>query len=253
MSRGSDPAILSLMKIFIGTVCWFFLGIAYVFFIVSYSGWMQGSTEVKNVLEPATVRAVISKLFPTDAKHSTTTAIGEERSIADFEAQIEVGDARPQLVANFLERYKSPMQPYDEYGLFFVALADKYGFDFRLLPAISMQESGLCKSIPEGSFNCLGLGIHARGTWGFASYRENFEAAAKILKKNYIDIGLTTPEQIMTKYTPSSNGSWANSVNQWMAEMRYNDRALGKELKTDVSVLEFAQSSPNASDSSKND
>lgn len=173
---------------------------------------------------------------------------------AETEAQVEEmvsagQDARPLLVTKFLERHSSPLTPHDHFGKFFVELADTYEFDFRLLPSIAMQESNLCKKIPEGSHNCLGLGIHERGTWGFDSFEANFEAAAKILKRDYIDRGLTTPEQIMRKYTPSSNGSWASSVNQWMAEMRYNDRVLGRALKEDANVLEFATPSANASPS----
>jgi hypothetical protein len=156
---------------------------------------------------------------------------------------IEYDDSRATIVANFLERYKSPLQPYDEYGEKLVAIADKYNIDFRLLPAIAMQESNLCKVIPPETYNCLGFGIHSRGTLGFDNYEAGFERAARELKANYIDRGLTTPEEIMTKYTPSSNGSWAASVNQWMAEMRYDDRALGKELKTDANVLEFVATS----------
>lgn len=157
----------------------------------------------------------------------------------------EGSDARALLVARFLERHSSPLTPYDHYGQVFVDLADKNGFDFRLLPAIAMQESNLCKRIPENTYNCLGFGIHERGTLAFESYEANFERAARELKANYIDIGLTTPEKIMTKYTPSSNGSWADSVNQWMAEMRYDDRGLGRESESDESVLEFViQPSP---------
>jgi hypothetical protein len=153
---------------------------------------------------------------------------------------IQTADARAQIVANFLERHNSPLKPYDHFGRVFVDLADAYHFDFRLLPAIAMQESNLCKSIPPDSYNCLGFGIHERGTLTFSSYEEGFQRAARELKKYYIDYGLTTPEQIMRKYTPSSNGSWANSVNQWMAEMRYDDRALGRSMKTDTDVREFA-------------
>lgn len=159
--------------------------------------------------------------------------------VKGVETMVEGGDARALLVARFLDRYDSPLVPHDHYGQVFVHLADKNGFDFRLLPAIAMQESNLCKQIPPGSFNCLGFGIHERGTLGFPNYEANFERAARELKANYIDIGLTTPEEIMTKYTPSSNGSWADSVNQWMAEMRYDDRGLGRESKSDESVLEF--------------
>lgn len=153
---------------------------------------------------------------------------------------LETSDARAQIVANFLTRHDSPLKPAEYYGQVFVEIADRYGMDFRLLPAIAMQESNLCKSIPEGSYNCLGFGIHKRGTLGFENYEAGFERAGREIKQNYIDQGRTTPEQIMQKYTPSSNGSWAASVNQWMAEMRYDDRQLGRELKQPgANVMEF--------------
>jgi hypothetical protein len=160
---------------------------------------------------------------------------------AEAVAQGEVADARVILVQNFLERHQSPLAQEDNFGQVLVDLADQYNVDFRLLPSIAMQESNLCKVTPPGSYNCLGLGVHERGTWEFDSYEANFAAAAKILKKNYIDQGLTSPVEIMGKYTPKSNGSWAESVNQWMAEMRYDDREAGRELKTDANLLEFVE------------
>lgn len=158
---------------------------------------------------------------------------------------IESEDARAELVAKFLERHNSPMQPYDYYGRKLVEIADRYHIDFRLLPAIAMQESNLCRNTNPGApNNCLGFGIHKRGTLDFDSYEAGFERAGRELKAYYIDRGLTTVELIESKYTPSSNGSWASSVNQWMAEMRYDDRQLGRELKDNASVTEFAKPSP---------
>lgn len=229
------------MKLVFSAFCWFFIGIAYVMAMVAGINWVKDSAQPVNFAQLLRFQSA-EEGEVLSAQQSVVTEYTHETD--ETETLLEAGDARPQLVAKFLERYNSPMQPYDEYGQFLVDLADQHGFDFRLLPSISMQESGLCKAIPPGSYNCLGLGVHARGTWEFTSYKANFEAAAKILKKNYIDIGLTTPVEIMSKYTPSSNGSWANSVNQWMAEMRYNDRSLGRELKTDASVLEFVVPSP---------
>ena len=164
----------------------------------------------------------------------------------DFKTYLEAGDARPLIIANFLERYNSPLKPYDYYGVVIVEISDRYDIDFRLLPAIAMQESNLCKRIPPGSYNCLGFGIHERGTLGFESYEANFERAARELKAYYIDQGRVTPELIMKKYTPSSDGSWARSVNQWMSEMRYDDRVLGQEKRTDAYLLEFTSESTNA-------
>ena len=46
----------------------------------------------------------------------------------------------------------------------------------------------------------------------FSSYEEAIETVAAGIKRNYVDTGLITPEDVMKKYTPSSNGSWANAV-----------------------------------------
>ncbi len=99
-------------------------------------------------------------------------------------------------------------------------MADKYSLDFRLITAIAQQESNLCRIIPPGSHNCWGWGIHSESNLGFSSYEEGIETVSQGLKENYIDEGLTTPDQIMTKYTPSSNGSWAHGVNTFMSVMQ---------------------------------
>jgi len=132
---------------------------------------------------------------------------------------LESADARPLLLEKFLEKQKSPLKPYNYWGGYLTQLADQYGLDYRLLPSIAMQESNLCKVIPADSYNCLGLGFHSKGTWEFKSYEENFDAAARVMKQNYIDKGLITPEQIQTKYTPSSNGSWQFAVNHFMEKI----------------------------------
>ena len=113
-------------------------------------------------------------------------ATGGETNASKFsdeqmETLADTGDARAVLVANFLKRYNSPLTPYDYFGKKLVEIADQQKMDFRLLPAIAMQESNLCKVIPPGTYNCLGLGIHAQGTWGFNSYEENFAMAATSL------------------------------------------------------------------------
>jgi hypothetical protein len=137
-------------------------------------------------------------------------------AFSEDDAGVQTADARPILLANFLKKYKSVLTPYDYWGNYLTQLADQHQMDYRLLPSIAMQESNLCKVIPEGSFNCLGLGVHSKGTWEFKNYEENFDAAARILKKEYIDKGYRTPEEIQKKYTPSSNGSWQFAVNHFM-------------------------------------
>jgi hypothetical protein len=140
-------------------------------------------------------------------------------SISGIRSTFKTGDARPILIQRFLQKYNSPLRPYDYWGQVLVEISDRYSLDYRLLPAMAMQESNLCKKIPSGSFNCLGLGIHSQGTWGFDTFEANFETAAKILRNNYLNQGLITPAEIQSKYTPSSNGSWQSAVNQFMNQI----------------------------------
>lgn len=130
---------------------------------------------------------------------------------------VQAEDARSAIVRDYLARYGSPLKPF---ASLIVQTADKYQIDYRLLTAIAQQESNLCKIIPPGTYNCYGWGIHSKGTLGFGSYEEGIETVSRGLRENYIDIGLTTPDLIMTKYTPLSNGSWALGVASFMAEMQ---------------------------------
>lgn len=183
--------------------------------------------------------------FLTITRHQTSPVVLEQKGGMGIASGIQfdarTADSRVEIVALFLERYNSPLKPAREYARSLVEIADKYSLDYRLLPAIMMQESNLCKASDPAIHNCLGFGIHARGTLAFDSYEEGFDRAARELKERYIDIGLVTPEQIMTKYTPSSNGSWANSVNQWIAEMEYNSRQKGIENKQDMDLTVYAK------------
>jgi len=135
----------------------------------------------------------------------------------ELEEQVTQTDARVELVRQFFAKYKSPLEPYAEDV---VRVADKYGMDFRLIPAIGMQESNLCKRSPENSHNCWGFGIYGKKVTRFESYPDAIEAVTKTLSNKYINQGLVTPEEIMTKYTPSSNGSWAAGVNHFMDQLQ---------------------------------
>ena len=125
-------------------------------------------------------------------------------------------DSRPVLLKQYLAYYRSPLEPYADY---IFAISQKYDLDYRLLVAIAQQESNLGKKIPPGSYNAWGWGIHSRGTLGFSGWEEAIETVARGLREDYLNQGLTTPEEIMSKYTPLSNGSWAAGVNQFMAEI----------------------------------
>src|SRR5258706_444671 len=75
----------------------------------------------------------------------------------NFSTEIIASDGRTEAVRQFFARFDSPLEPYAND---IVKAADQYGLDFRLLPAIAMQESNLCRKMPEGSNNCWGFGIY---------------------------------------------------------------------------------------------
>ena len=113
-------------------------------------------------------------------------------------------------------RYKSDLLPYAQN---IVDAADKYDLDYRLIPAIAMQESNLCKKAPKDSHNCWGFAIYGKKVLKFDNYTDAINTVTKTLAIQYKGQGLETPEQIMTKYTPGSNGSWAKSVNYFMDQL----------------------------------
>lgn len=132
-------------------------------------------------------------------------------------ASIGKSDSRPVIIDNFLSRHNSPMQGL---GSIFVSVADKYGIDYRLIPAIAFQESTLGKNMPKNSHNAWGWAIYTGANSGarFHDWEFAIETVAKGIKTDYIDRGLTTPEAMMTRYT-DSDGSWAFGVNFAINEM----------------------------------
>lgn len=136
---------------------------------------------------------------------------------AQMSEEITSIDSRPQIVDNFFKRYDSPM-----YGLgkFVVDTADKHKIPFNIVPAIGHCEGNLGKVVPENSFNTWGYGIYAGNILKFKSWKDGVEQVSKGLKKNYYDMGLDTPKEIMKKYTPPSRGSWADCVEQYLSELQ---------------------------------
>lgn len=131
--------------------------------------------------------------------------------------QISQEDARVEIVRQFFEKYKSPLEPY---AATIVETADVYNLDFRLIPAIAMQESNLCKKAPSDSHNCWGFGIYGQKVTRFGSFEDAIHTVTKTLALKYKAGGLETPYEIMKRYTPRSNGSWAEAVEFFMDQLR---------------------------------
>lgn len=133
---------------------------------------------------------------------------------------IQTDDAIPELIAQYLQKYHSPMA---ESAYAFTEIFRAYGIDPIIPLAIAQCESNLGMKTPENCYNPFGLGIHSEGTLCFQNWEEGYEKMAKVLKSKYLDQGLTSPEEIMEKYCPLSvekGGSWAKCVTQFMEEIQ---------------------------------
>ena len=129
---------------------------------------------------------------------------------------IKYKDVRIELVSNFFRKYNSDLLPFSQHV---IDTADKYNIDFRLVPAIAMQESNLCKKAPKDSYNCWGYEVYGVKTKKFKSFPSAIDAVSQTLSEDYVKFGFVTPEQIMKKYTPGSNGSWAKGVSHFMNQL----------------------------------
>lgn len=129
-------------------------------------------------------------------------------------------DGRAKIIENFFKTYKAPLA---DSSNAFIAIADRHNLDWRLLPAISMQESNGGKKVINDSFNPFGYGIYGKVVTKFQSWDEAIERVGRSLREDYLNLGLKTPYQIMTKYTPpslSKEGAWAKGVIAFMEELR---------------------------------
>lgn len=167
------------------------------------------SVQVKSQME-----MIFSEIDPSTSNSARVNIFSAAPLVlgATSEKDLELFDSRVANLKRFFRQHDSPLY---ELAEFIVEVSDKYGFDYRLLPAIAMTESGLCNKIPVDSYNCFGWGINSTQTIHFSSFKEGIETVARGLRKNYIDKGLVTPEAIMAKYAPHSS-SWAGVVTHFL-------------------------------------
>jgi hypothetical protein len=98
-------------------------------------------------------------------------------------------------------------------------VCDEHGVDYVLAVSIARAETGnfTSKLFLENN-NVGGL----RGSQGWLEYdtlAEGINEYVSILKKNYIDKGLDTPEKIQPKYCPGDDGQhWIQMVRTIMKE-----------------------------------
>ena len=124
-------------------------------------------------------------------------------------------DNRALVLKEFLNEYNSPLAPYADD---FVASADRYNLDWRLVASIAGLESTFGKHIPADSQNAWGWGIYGDNVKRFNSWEEGIETISKGLRENYLgENPESNPYLIGSKYAASP--TWAQRVTFFMNKM----------------------------------
>ena len=156
------------------------------------------------------VYAFLVILAPFYHVNPVTAPIMDPVKPKPVEAQV---DKRVGVLKNFLKKYNSPLTPHADK---FISVADRYGFDWRFLPAIAGTESTFGRHYVRGTYNPFGWG----GGWiYFKSWDHGIETVGKTLWEKYLLKGKRplTIEGIGDIYATSPH--WPKSVRFWMAKI----------------------------------
>lgn len=106
-----------------------------------------------------------------------------------------------------------------QYSQAFYDAGRKYGVDPKLLMAIAMHETGKGTSAAFlRKNNAMGISPNGGGPRTFSSVEESINYAARLLRKHYLDQGLTTIAAIGGKYAPAGAGNDPRGLNKhWVS------------------------------------
>ncbi len=166
-------------------------------------------------------------LFSLSVKYEGNGYISRQQHKPKFQAvpeasavstmKVELEDGREEALDEFFAEYNSPLEGH---ARTIIEEADAHNIDYRLLPAIAMQESTLCKKVISGSNNCWGFGIYGGKVTRFTDYDHAIRVITSTLAKKYVAKGYETPSEIVRKYTPSDTGKWEDTVNMIMTRLK---------------------------------
>lgn len=121
-------------------------------------------------------------------------------------------DDRIPALEEYLNDKDSPLADYADV---FIAVADKYQLDWKLLPAIAGLESAFGKRYVQGTYNAYGWG---GGYIHFNTWEDSIDTVSAALKSKYIDKGAVSANQIGRIYAPP-NPAWGSLVTKIMSDI----------------------------------
>lgn len=154
--------------------------------------------------------SIVSYLFSAGIVSAEVPMVGASAQLKTSDSGTD--DYRIMILRTYLIKHNSPLA---EHAEDFVAIADKYNIDWRLVPAISGVESTFGKRIPRNSYNAYGW---ANGAYKFKSWEDSIEIVSKTLREKYIDRGAPSISRIARRYAPPSS-TWAGKVKFFMKKI----------------------------------
>src|ERR1035437_8702055 len=163
---------------------------------------------MKNIILLALLAAII--LIPQRAFAQQSSASSATIQLPTVE---KTGvDLRAKILTSYLKQYDSPLAPY---ATDFVAMADKYNLDWRLVAAISGVESTFGKAIPNDSYNAWGWGVYGDNVINFKSWDDGIDTVSQGLRERYMNAwGGKDIYQIGAVY--ASSPVWASHVELYL-------------------------------------
>ena len=165
---------------------------------------------MKKILTIVVIIFISTILFSTKASAYQEAQTSSAKLSLNVE-NLSSTDIRVKALKNVFEKYNSPLV--DEASSY-VALADKNGVDWKLLPAISGLESSFGKRLMPNSYNAYGWG---GGHIYFDSWEQGIDTITKALSQKYYARGADTVWTIGPIYAESP--TWAVRVNSFMQKI----------------------------------
>lgn len=191
---------------------WFPLAI--ILLCINFSVLLSYSTAKAAIDHPLSANPPVEITFQVSSPASTGQVLS---------SSIEAGDSRVLLLESFLKQNASPIAPFSST---IVAEADRFGLDFRLLPAIAMCESNAGKRMPKkDEFNAFGIAVYTGQLHGkaFDSWPHAISWVSKYVKERYYDRGIVDLRDIGAIWAPPSvhtGYSWTNCVESFMKKIQ---------------------------------
>ena len=144
------------------------------------------------------------------SKYAVQSSIAHQATINQRIASNSAFESKVRKVRRVLSRYNAPIASRAD---LFVKYADMYGIDYRLLPAISIVESGGCRHNFK-PYNCFGWGRKS-----FSSYEDAIKTISRQMAVKYGRKNTSKPFVIAPTYCPPSWQSWGSKVSNIMNQI----------------------------------